>query len=121
MIARLIVDLAKLGVRLGPNGIDRTIPVNVQSGTTYTLQASDNGKILRFTSGSAVTVTVNTAVAVAGFNCLLEQAGAGQIGFDGTATVVNVDSHTKTAGQGAVCALHCSVAGTVNFYGKTAA
>ena len=98
-----------------------TLDVNVQSGTTYTLQDSDSGKILRFTSGSAITITANTAQAVAGFNCVIEQAGAGQISFDGTATKVNADSHTKTYGQYAVIGLHCSVAGTFNFYGRTTA
>lgn len=52
---------------------------NVQSGTSYTLQASDNGKVVSFTNGSAVTVTLPNSLP-ANFNCTLEQRGAGQVG-----------------------------------------
>lgn len=70
------------------------------SGTTYTLQASDNGKVLRFTSNSAVTVTMPNSLS-AGWNALWSQEGTGQVTFStgSGATRRNRLGHTKSAGQ----------------------
>ena len=54
--------------------------INTQTGTTYTFLSGDNGKILTFNNGSAVTVTIPTNLPV-GFNCTAIQLGAGQVGF----------------------------------------
>jgi len=54
--------------------------INSQTGTTYTFLESDNGKVVTFNNGSAVTVTIPTALPV-GFNCTAIQLGAGQVGF----------------------------------------
>src|ERR1051326_6716360 len=54
--------------------------INTQTGTTYTLLASDNGKIVTCDNGSAITVTVPSGLG-AGFNCLVIQIGAGQVTF----------------------------------------
>jgi len=96
---------------------DYSMRVNVQTGTTYTLTDADNGTIIRFTSGSAIALTTNTAQAFVGFNCIIEQAGAGQITVSGTATLSNLYACTKTIGQKAVAYLRCSVAGTLSFGG----
>lgn len=79
---------------------------NIQSGTTYTLVSGDSGKIIRFTNASAITLTLPNSLAV-GFNCTVIQAGAGQITFSpaGGANRRNRQSHTKAAGQWAVCNL----------------
>lgn len=98
----------------------QSMGVNVQTGTTYTLQDSDNGKIIRFTNGAAITLIINSAQAFAGMNFIVEQAGAGQITFAGTATLDNYSAHTKTAGQKAAVSFFCSVASTFNFGGQTA-
>ncbi len=50
--------------------------VNFQNGNAYTVQASDNGNLLLFTSATAVTVTL-PATLPAGFRCKLFQAGTG--------------------------------------------
>lgn len=91
------------------------------SGTSYELTPQDNQAIIRFSDGSPCTLTIPSAVAVAGFACTVEQAGAGEVGFAGTATVVNYAGHTTTAGQYAKLQLTCSVAGTINFSGDSAA
>jgi hypothetical protein len=73
--------------------------VNAQTGTTYTLVAADNGKIITLSNASTITVTVPSGLG-AGFNCTLVQLGAGQVGFAVSgATVNNRQSHTKIAGQ----------------------
>lgn len=79
---------------------------NTQSGTTYTLQASDTGKRLLFTNGSAITVTLPNSLPV-GFVCEVKQKGAGQITFSPAsgASIQNIDTHTKTEGQYAVVSL----------------
>jgi len=52
--------------------------LNIQSGTTYTLQASDNNKIISINNASPITVTLPNSLPV-GFTCILEQEGAGQV------------------------------------------
>jgi hypothetical protein len=79
--------------------------VNVQGGTSYTLAASDNGKIISCTSNSPVTITV-PALTI-GFNCLIVQRGTGQVtlvnGSGGT--VNNRYNFNKTAGRHAIMSL----------------
>lgn len=61
------------------------------------LALSDNGNILRFTSSSAVTITLPATGIPEGFNCMVLQGAAGQITFSGT--YYNRNNFTKTAGQ----------------------
>ena len=91
--------------------------LNEQTGTTYTLVAGDNGKVIKFTSGSAITLTLPSGLGV-GFNCSVIQYGAGQITFSGT--FYNQSSHTKTAGQYAVTGLISCVADSFVLAGDTA-
>ena len=73
--------------------------INNQSGTTYTLQASDNGKVVVLTNGSAITVTIPSGLSV-GFVCQCVQGGAGQVSFTTSGrTLHNRPSHDKIAGQ----------------------
>lgn len=72
------------------------LPVNAQTGTSYSLVASDNGKIVTFNNGSAVTVTAPTTLPV-GFHCELVQLGAGLVTIQGDGTmVVNTESAALT-------------------------
>lgn len=85
--------------------------VNVQGGTSYTLAAADNGKIISCTNDSPVTITV-PALTI-GFNCLIVQRGTGQVtlvnGSGGT--VNNRYNFNKTAGQHAIMSLVSVAAG----------
>lgn len=74
--------------------------INTQTGTTYTFLESDNGKIITFNNGSAVTVTIPTALPV-GFNCTAIQLGAGQVGFTAAAgvTLQSYNNLLKIVGQ----------------------
>ncbi len=80
--------------------------VNEQTGTTYTLQASDYGKILNFTSNANITVTLPQNLGGYGFNCTIIQDGSGQISFSAntgsTATLYERRDRLKTAGKYAV-------------------
>jgi hypothetical protein len=97
------------------SGFDASI--NEQTGTTYTLVAGDNGKVIKFTNGSAITLTLPSGLGE-GFNCTVIQYGAGQITFSGT--FYNQSSHTKTAGQYAVTGLISCVADAFVLAGDTA-
>jgi hypothetical protein len=84
--------------------------VNTQSGTTYTLTATDNGKIISCTSNSAVTITVPALTS--GFNCLIVQRGTGQVTLSASgSTINNRYNFNKTAGQHAIMSLVSVAAG----------
>lgn len=94
--------------------------VNAQTGTTYTLQASDNGKVVTCSNGSGITVTVPSGLG-AGFNCLVVQLGAGQVMFSPSSTTINNrQTHTKIAGQYGVATLVAYAANTFVLGGDTA-
>lgn len=71
-------DDAKFTTALGIATANKRI--NTQAGTAYTIQASDNNGIIRFTSNSAIVCTL-PATLKTGFNCIILQAGTGLITF----------------------------------------
>lgn len=84
--------------------------LNLQTGTTYTIDTAspgDRGKIIDHSNASAIAVTL-PATAPAGFSCTYVQGGAGQITFasTGSGSMVNRQSHTKSAALNAVCLLY---------------
>jgi hypothetical protein len=93
---------------------------NDQTGTTYTVAASDNGKVVVLDNASAITVDIDTGLP-AGFNCSFIQKGAGQVSFAGTATVNNRQSHTKINGQYGVASIVAYATDTYILAGDTAA
>lgn len=80
--------------------------ITTQSGTTYTLAATDCGTLIRFSSGSAITLTTLNSLPV-GCSVAIEQAGAAQITLaNGSgATSHSAHSYTKTFGQYAILGL----------------
>ena len=78
--------------------------INAQTNTSYTLLASDNGKIITLNNASAITLTVPTLFA--GFNCLIIQSGGGAVTLTASGTTIaNRSSYTKTAGINAIATL----------------
>jgi hypothetical protein len=99
-------------------GFDASI--NDQTGTTYTLLSSDNGKVVVLNNGSAVTVTVPSGLG-AGFNCSFVQKGAGQVSFSASGTTINNrQSHTKINAQYGVASIVAYAADTFVLAGDTA-
>ena len=92
---------------------------NDQTGTTYLVAASDNGKVVVLDNALAVTVDIDTGLP-AGFNCSFVQKGAGQVSFAGTATVNNRQSHTKINGQYGVASIVAYATDTYILAGDTA-
>ena len=101
------------------SGFDASI--NDQAGTTYTLVAGDNGKVVVLDNASAVTVTVPSGLG-AGFNCSFVQKGAGQVSFTASSTTINNrQSHTKINAQYGVASIVAYAADTFVLAGDTAA
>ena len=83
-----------------------------ESGTTRTLSATDNGKVIYCTSGSAVTINCAAGLG-AGFSCTIIQGGAGKVTVAANGqTLVSYSSLFSTMGQYAVISLICPVADT---------
>ena len=81
-----------------------------EAGTSRTLAAADNGKVIHCTSGSAVTITCATGLG-AGFTCTIIQGGAGKVTIAaGAATLNSYSGLLSTMGQFAVISLISPVA-----------
>ncbi len=71
-------------------GLNETLPLNAQTGTTYTLAASDAGDVVTLTNSSPIAVTVPTNASIAfpvGTQITLAQMGAGKVTVAGAAGV----------------------------------
>jgi len=85
-------------------GLNETIPLNGQTGTTYTLVEGDAGQLVTLTNAAAITLTVPTNATVPfaiGTQITIAQGGAGTVTVAGAATVtVNAaDTATKLRTQ----------------------
>jgi hypothetical protein len=72
------------------SGLNETIPLNAQTGTTYTLVAGDAGDLVTLTNASPITLTIplNSSVAFAnGTQITITQAGAGKVTVAGAVGV----------------------------------
>ncbi len=95
--------------------------VNAQTGTSYTLLASDNGKVVTLNNAGGITLTVPASLG-AGFSCTLIQLGAGQVTVTPSSTTVNsYGSLTKLAGQHATASLFAYAANVFNLAGALSA
>lgn len=94
--------------------------INAQTGTTYTLGASDNGKVITLSNASPITVTVPSGLG-AGFTCLCIQIGAGQVTFATSSTTINPSTTLKIAAQHGAASLIAYVADTFNLSGNISA
>ena len=98
--------VAAIGYQLESGGII------TESGTTRTLSATDNGKVIYCTSDSAVTINCASGLG-AGFSCTIIQGGAGKVTVaPNSQTLVSYSSLFSTMGQYAVISLIAPVANT---------
>lgn len=94
--------------------------INAQTGTTYTLQATDNGKVVTLSNASPITVTVPSGLG-AGFSCICIQIGSGQVTFAASGTTINPSGTLKIAIQHGAASLIAYVANTFNLSGNISA
>jgi hypothetical protein len=85
-------------------GLNETIPLNTQTGTTYTLVAGDAGELITLSNASAITLTVPTNASVPfaiGTQITITQANSGQVTVAGAVgvTVNAADNFLKLRTQ----------------------
>jgi hypothetical protein len=104
---------------IGPSGPEPSLNVADNAATSITLADTDNNKIMRCTSSSAVTITVPSTLA-SGFSCMVIQAGTGQVTLvaGSGATLNSFGALLKTAGQHAPASLISVGAGVYNLSGN---
>lgn len=103
----------------GPVGPEPSLNVVDNSATSITIADTDNNKIVRCTSSTAVTITVPSTLA-SGFSCMVIQAGAGQVTFTaGSGTTLNsFGALLRTAGQHAPASIIRTASATYNLSGN---
>lgn len=75
-----------------------TQTINAQTGTTYTLVASDANKLVQLNNASAITLTIPPSVFSVGQSIDLYQLGAGQVTFaQGSGVTIRSTGATSTA------------------------
>jgi hypothetical protein len=97
----------------------KALTINTQSGTTYTLTATDaDSKMVQFTSSSSVTVTVPASTFTAGQQINLTRYGTGSVTVQGAAGVtVNATPTLVLRAQYSAATLVCINASTFVLYG----
>lgn len=104
--AGTFTDLTADDFRLSASGII------TEATTTRNLSATDNGKVIYCTSGSATTINCVAGLG-AGFSCTIMQGGAGKVTVAANGqTLASYSSLYSTMGQYAVISLVCPVANT---------
>jgi hypothetical protein len=85
-------------------GLNETIPLNAQTGTTYTLAVGDAGELVTLANASAITLTVPTNASVPfaiGTQITITRAGSGSLTVAGAVgvTVNSADGFLKLRAQ----------------------
>jgi hypothetical protein len=99
--------------------VNNLLTVEDNANTSITLADSNSSTVVRCTASTAVTIEVPSTLA-AGFNCLIIQAGTGQVTINAGsgATVNSFASLNRTAGRHATAALVRVASATYNLSGN---
>lgn len=93
--------------------------INAQT-DSYSLQESDNGKIITVNAGTVKTITVPSGLSV-GFNCTVMRIGTGRVTFSASGTTINsIDGLLEIASQHGAASLLCYASNTFNLSGNLA-
>ena len=94
------------------------VTVNAQSGTTYTLAATDANAFITLNNASAITLTLPPSLAT-GFQCTVAQLGAGTVGLAAGSgvTIVSTATNKKFNAQGSGVTLIVVAANTWMAFG----
>jgi hypothetical protein len=101
---------------------DTTLSFNAQTGTTYTLVASDSAKLVTTSNASAVTVTIPPSVFSAGNQINLQSIGVGLTSFvAGVGVTITSTGATSAApilrARYSACTIICTASNTFTVVG----
>jgi len=101
---------------------DTTLSFNAQTGTTYTLVASDSAKLVTTSNASAVTVTVPPSVFSTGNQINVQSIGVGLTSFTAGAGVTITSTGATAAApilraRYSACTIICTAANTFTVIG----
>jgi hypothetical protein len=104
------------------NSAKINLAFNAQTGTTYTLVASDSSKLVTASNAAAITITIPPAIFTAGEQINLQQIGAGQVTFaQGAGVTITSTGATSAApnlrAQFSACTVICTAANTFTIVG----
>ena len=104
---------------------DTTLSFNAQTGTTYTLVASDVGKLVTSSNASAVTITVPPSVFSAGNQINVQSIGVGLTSFaQGAGVTITSTGATASApilrARYSACTIICTASNTFTIVGDLA-
>jgi len=97
-----------------------TIGLNAQTGTTYTLVATDQDKLVTLSNAGAITLTVPAAIFSAGAVINIQQIGAGQVTVAGDGTSTVTGTGTKLRAQYSAASIVCTASNTFTLIGDIA-
>ena len=104
------------------NSAKINLDFNAQTGTSYTLVASDSSKLVTASNAAAITITIPPAIFTAGEQINLQQIGAGQVTFAaGVGVTITSTGATSAApklrAQFSACTIICTAANTFTIVG----
>jgi hypothetical protein len=104
------------------NSAKINLALNAQTGTTYTLVASDSSKLVTASNAAAIVVTIPPAIFTAGEQINIQQIGAGQVTFAaGVGVTITSTGATSAApklrAQFSACTVICTAANTFTVIG----
>ena len=100
------------------------VAINAQTGTTYTAQASDVGKLVTLSNAAAIALTIPPSVFAIGdqINIMQGTGGSGVVTISGASVTLNSNgAKLKTNGQYAVATILCTAANTFVVVGNLTA
>jgi hypothetical protein len=109
--------VANLGITASTYAVNSS-NLNNQVGTSYSLVAADNGKVVTLNNAAAVTVTLPSGL-TAGFSCTLIQLGAGQVTLAASGTTLNNSNGLKTRVQHSAMSVIWTATNVYNISGDT--
>ena len=104
------------------NSAKINLAFNAQTGTTYTLVASDSSKLVTASNAAAIVITIPPAIFTAGEQINVQQIGAGQVTFAaGVGVTVTSTGATSAApllrAQNSACTIICTASNTFTVIG----
>jgi hypothetical protein len=100
------------------------VAINAQTGTTYTAQASDVGKLITLSNAAAIALTIPPSVFDVGdqINIMQGTGGSGVVTISGASVTLNSNgAKLKTNGQYAVATILCIASDTFVVVGNLTA